>query len=1416
MKQKKENASVVALSPKSKKLIIAATAVVVAIAIILGITLPILLRVKETVFFKIPESTLPIEETYALNKYSYEELSDNIVTMRSDSMTVTRRNLPRAQTSLLSDDFSLVYDTENKTLSTVYGQLVSNTETRKTATISFSDYGSPSHSVSGANAFANGTAGGTAIASSDGQFYKYMLMTQGQHLATEAAALSARGELTQEWLKKHPAADAQYGAVLGEDNAVEKEIILDPLYRNPHVTGLYLPAGELVTVKVEGLAEGERLSIGTGLQNSLAWRGEANNGVFNSITGGYNKVTATTADAYFTKADVLTANGRFDCVTNQSQWKSQDTRAPWVNSMFALNGNGEYSIGSAFGGVLHIYPQNCYSRVKVTITGAVETPHYILGVTTPEYFDEYLRQAPGVIAVLDTENGQLIGPTGQMGTNAYMRQVKTDEIDKLAMLWHSFLSVDESFTGGTYNRFNKVMFDQHVPAGAAVSLGNYSFAHPTSWFNGAMNYRGLLAGGTWGVMHEIGHNHGASYGSIWGFGTSQEGEVRNNALTVLAYILIGDMGTTMRNGTGGVEHGETVTPYTSLNNSLNFLKTTSATDFAGYGYFPALRMYTTIMHSFGAEKFYELLHTYKSVASYASNRRADFAYRCSVVYGMNFLRYFNVLFKAGITEDMFDDDQLALIKSLPSYEPVANFYAGGIDGVKTAGDYIVTFGEDISFDLLKTTISSLDTEQGKGFEIIGFDNPAHGKLTDAGEGKYTYSFNPEYTGALDEFSFYVRMNDEDKVVHKLTVYLRIGYNGASVTAYDCAEKINRNDFWNEANRIIAEGEGVKTSVSVAGVPSYNTGTADGIRVSEFYWKAPQDGKVSFAAVQDDRSKIFCGKSFEELNEIFVIEKDNKAYPAQGSEYIEVKKDEMLAFRIVNVNTGGGGVFQLGYKYEDDDAFASVPVAQVYHPKLSQDKPAPEQYVYEPKFLISKKDNIKLNTTGTDKSEWTVVQAPENIVGGRYDEQQQIDPDTGAAGGVMITDKWTYLIDGVAGTNLHTVWQGNVPKITESNPHVFVIDTSRLQPFNYVSVTTRNNVNSYITNWDFQIAETLESEWKTIASGDRSAYVGQTITAKFPQVNGRYIRIVVKGTSGGHFSVLAEIDAGVESNTQRVLSPNSDKLFATRRWQNSRDVQGEASGYLMVSKRNQKVVAKFSGTSFALYAATGKDYGAFKIKIDGKTMSYVDLNSNVDESRKLVANFENLSDKEHTVEIITTNSGKVMLSVLGVPYTANLLNASNIYLERGLGITMAVFAVLFAATLAFVIVLLCKPAFREKVLGSKVVKAMETSASKPKKEKSNVKKGKVNDSVNQKMEEIASKNKPAAKQPEEKPVPKTKTSGNTAAKEKNVKQGKVDDSVAKKMADINAKSKTDKNKSPSAASGKSASKTAANKSSDKKK
>ncbi len=1389
-RNKVQNGETKALSPASKKTLIACAAVALAIVLTLAIVLPLVLKVKDLGLFKVPDNLLPTEEKYALNKYYYENLSDSQVTLRADAMKVTKRNLPRAQTELLSDDFSLIYNTEDKSLTTAYGELVQSTDKKKTATIRFGDYPSPSHEVSGANAFTYGVMNGKAT--TDSNFYKYMLMTQGQHLAAEASKRSANGTLTQEWLKKHPSADAQYGAVLGENNAVEKEIILDPLYRSPHVTGLYLPAGELVTVKVEGLAEGERLSVALGMQNSLAWRGSVDENAFKSIAGNVNQVNIASSDAFFTKADVLTANGIFSGSYIQSQWKRQNTRAPWLTADFIFNGNGEYKIGTPFGGVIHLGMQNCYSRAKVTFTGAVETPHYILGVTAPEYFDEYLRQAPGVIAVLDTENGQLIGPTGEMGTTSYMRQVKTDEIDKLAMLWHSFLSVNESFTGGPYNRFNKVMFDQHVPAGAAVSLGNYSFAHPTGWFNGAMNYRGLLRGGTWGILHEIGHNHAASYGTIWGFAGSQEGEVRNNALILLNYIMFCDIGTTIRSG-GGAEHGEYANPYSTLSETLT-LKGKLA-DFNNAGYFQALGMYSNIMHSFGAEKYYELLYTYKKQAAYCANKRADFAYRCSLIYGMNFVKYFNEFYSAKITDEMFDAEQLGNMSSLPNYEPVSGFYSGGIDGVKTAGDYCVTFGNPIEFDLLGNTVSTLDTADKKGFEIIDVEYPEHGKLKNLGEGRWEYSFNENYSGTFDEFSYIVKLNDG--IVHKLTVYLRINYNGAKLTTYQGFEQLDRNDIWNKADEVMASVEGKVTSISNSGIPNYNSGKADEIRVIEYLWKAPVSGEVQISTKHDDYSRVYFGETFDSLTQILEFNGYSNNYPTEGNATVTVKKGNIYAIRAVNINAGGQGGMTVGVKYDGDENFSYIPVDQIYHPDLkSKDEIKP--FVYEPQYMISKKDSVNLSSTGTDKSQWQVVQAPENIVGGRYEEQQQIDPVTGEIGGVMTTDKWTYLIDGMTNTVMHTTYGGGVPQINGSNPHVFVVDTAKIQQFNYFSITTRNNANSYITDFEIQIADTLESEWKTVCTGDRNSYKGTRIMMQVPQVTGRYIRIVVKGTTGGNFSVLAEIDAGIMSQTQRVVPPTSSKLFATKGWKNSKTIEGETSGYLIANKKNQKLVAKFKGTSFALYAYTGENFGSFKVKIDGKYVSTVNLQSQIEESRKLVFNAQDLQDKEHTVEIITLNSNKIMLNVLGLSYTSELLNASNIYLERGLGITLAVFIALFAAVFAFVIVLMCKPSFRDKVFASRVVKSMENSAAKPKKERSNVKKGKVNDSVSQKMEDIAAKNKPAkSEQTETKPVEKVKVSGNSAAKEKNLKQGKVDDSVAKKMADINAKSK-DKSKDEPAA------------------
>lgn len=1327
-------------------------------AILLTATLLFTACGDDGIIYTIPPAELPTAEQFALKQYDYENLSDVQTTVRADMRNVLERNLPRPDMTdrVLGDDFSIIYDSATKTITTDFEALQPTAGTEATATIHFNRYPTPSSACNGANAFSNGSMNGSEVAGSNADFYKYMLMAQGHHLAAEAQQRSLNGTLTQEWLKKHPAADAQYGRVLGENNAVKKEIILDPIYRSFHTTGLYLPAGEAVTVEVSGLKPGERISAILGVQDSLAWVGGANNDAFLALTGNtnVNLIKADTSDAYFKRADVLVANGQMSGnVTHQGQWARQNARLPWLRGEFFFNENKTYTIGNAFGGAIEIGMNNCYSRVKVTITGAVETPHYVLGQTTPEYFDQYLRDAPGVIAVLDTENGQLIGPTGEMGTHSYMRQVKTDEIDKLAMLWHSFLSVNESFTGGSYNRFNKIMFDWHVPAGAAVALGNYSFAHPTGWFDGAMNYRRLLSHGHWGPLHEIGHNHSSAYGTVWGFGGGQEGEVRNNALTVLAYILLCDVGTTMRNTTSGLpEHGGYADPYRVLSEAM--LNRGRFADFANCGYFQALGMYANIMHSFGAEKYFELLYTYKADPSFCSNKRADFAYRCARVYHMNFLKYFNEFYGAGIKEDMYTEEQWNEMQALPKYEPVSCFYAGGIDGVKTAGDYLVTFGNDITFELQEKTICSLDTADRKGFEILRVNQPTHGKITEQGDGKWAYSFDKEYTGIFDEFSFDVKLSDG--IVHTLTITLRISYNGGRVTAYN---NVTGNNL-DEIIQYVADKEPDFVAGSTNGKVNYQTttGTKD-VRISEFYWQAPKSGEISLSMKCDDWARVYFGEDFDTLEQKFERTHNINSFQDYNAK-TTVEEGKFYAVKIFNVNTGGVGGASFGVKYADGD-YAEVSASDVYHPLYPLGQPAPT-YIYEPKFLVSKKDNIKLAMTGTDKSEWTVVKAPTNLIGGRTFTEQQIDPDTGEPGGTITVDRWTYLIDGLANTNIHTTYGGGVPKITPSSPHEFIIDTAKVQSFNFFSITTRNNVNSYITDFELQISDSADGEWTTVVTGDRNNYSGTTITMKFHEVSGRYWRLLVKGTTGGNFSVLAELDTGIQATTQQVVPPTSNKFFATEGWVNSRTLPDEANGYLISTRENEKLVIKFEGEAIAVYGATGVGYGTADVYIDGKKEGSFDLNSTTEDSRKLIFNKEELENKEHTVEIITTSAGKVALSVFGIPYSANLINAPDIYKEGALTVALVVFILLFVALAAFIVVLVFVPKLRSMIFGSRAIKKLDERGQRSKKEKADKAEAKTVKTTPEKATEKTNTTESVSK-PETKPVQKTATQAKTETK-----------------------------------------------------
>ena len=194
-------------------------------------------------YFTTPESTLPIKDKYALNRYDYDEVSSLQPTLRADILNVTERNLARQEPEILTNDFSLIYDTNKNELRTEYGRATESSSV-KASVIQFTKYPSPSQAIRSSDFTAQAAAAG--VSESDYfAYYKYMLMTQGQHLAHEAsrrsaASYRAEGDNTPRtsdesltgWLKKHPAADAQYGAVKVENNAVIPRTAYDGLIRS--------------------------------------------------------------------------------------------------------------------------------------------------------------------------------------------------------------------------------------------------------------------------------------------------------------------------------------------------------------------------------------------------------------------------------------------------------------------------------------------------------------------------------------------------------------------------------------------------------------------------------------------------------------------------------------------------------------------------------------------------------------------------------------------------------------------------------------------------------------------------------------------------------------------------------------------------------------------------------------------------------------------------------------------------------------------------------------------------------------------------------------------------------------------------------------------------------------------------------
>ena len=1056
-------------------------------------------------------------------------------------------------------------------------------------------------------------------------FKKYALLRQAYYFNLHAQEIVDNDELY-----KHPAADYIYGEIPQTAKAVEMRIVTDPIYRSPMTTGLYLVPGEVATITIKGLKKGSKLNLYTHHQDTMGYKGydEKNNDCFKTMEQYFqywdNKIIARANAA---QAENKQPNFEEDHYGLQGQWKWQNQKVPCMSTKFEFVGDGEdvmtVKIGSMYGGPLYFQPTD--TPVEMIIKGAVLTPHFVLGVTKIEDFEEHYKNAPGLIATLDCENGQLIGPAQDMRN--------CDDMEKLAYFWHSVFAIDISLNGRAYNYNMTMCYDIHVPAGEAVALNSNFCAQPTYWFDTCMNYEELTTKGNWGTFHELGHTQAATYGVNWGFAEG-DGEVWNNTLILIIYSLLCNMDTRFTY----VEHGEFVHPYTAVERSLKITKTYTDKENSSivheindYGqinngngaHFDQLSMYSTLLHSFGPEKFIDMFYTYKLNQKYCDNKRADFVYRIGLVDRVNITKWVNENYFANIKNEYFTSDQLAFLNSLPDFYPIAYRWANGIDGNETARKYEVDGKFPSVFDLSGDNILSY-----KEFKIEDVTQPKYGETHyDPVKKKVTYQPPHEVT-EYDSFDIIVSTLGGRKV--SLNVNLKLLYRGTYVQVWDLGTKtepvLNSIKPTLEAARNYAEDHD-PTGYEESAIAGKNDFKHENIEyfLMKFKYVASATGMHTFYLRADDAS---CVQFFDEgetknpKGTMSTTTDKQDFSDSDPSRKLEIYLTEGQRLDVVAelVNWGGLGHLHIGVKMpteEEEAKLVEVPTGNIVNAGVTNSdlEKADSFKGWQPQFVDSIKD-VTMDSN-PDREGWAVLEAPQEESG--YGKENLIDND----------EESFY----------HSHYSGNSrPQM----PQVFVFDMKEAQRINYFEIFRRSKATEKITQFDLYgmkdcvyDQETMGGEnytlWEKLSECTVDNPDSQRYRVTFDEDSFRYLKLVILGNSEN--TVIKEGYAGLTTNRNKNFEENS------------------ANGKLTTKTLGATFEFEFLGSSFEIYSDTGIGYGSANVYVDGENevKGVINLNDDKVNFNKCVYRSGALNMGVHKVKIVTTSENPFNISFINVIY-----------------------------------------------------------------------------------------------------------------------------------------------------------------------
>ena len=493
--------------------------------------------------------------------------------------------------------------------------------------------------------------------------------------------LYLKGEDTNRKLYKHVFSKGLYGgAVSDTEKAVKKQIKLNPASTTNYITGLYAPAGEVITVDI---SEEDLANIG---------------GSLTFIIG------------FYTHNNVYSVNSAAVGIK----------RVPNLSNSLTINKTPGY-IGSFIGGPIYILNPTKKKKFTVTITGAVPYKHIIFGSTTKSEYEAMSSYSAPFFEFDIRDSIRYSGALSNVINYDY------DNIILNLIFWDKCVRTSRQVPSGSNSNLGiHFLFDPCVNSKGALALAyvgrNWCQVPPS--FSMALDFETATKYGVWGHIHELNH-HFQKYGF-----NNVANEVTNNVINIVEYILYTQL-SGLRNAYSNAAllkisgNHNYMNPEYSLKNLVN--NPPSSAD--------EIRFYEPIIQAFGP-------HLFLKATSYGKGRAGVDLFYESLVSEIHhdFTFYIEKVLNLVISESK-KLEMKAL--NYPIFVPITTIYQTGryftFNGQEmfsnTSYPYRIPRGGATKLDFENHLIYP----NGFTVKIISFSQPTYGILTKVSDFVYTYT-----------------------------------------------------------------------------------------------------------------------------------------------------------------------------------------------------------------------------------------------------------------------------------------------------------------------------------------------------------------------------------------------------------------------------------------------------------------------------------------------------------------------------------------------------------------------------------------------------------------------------------------------------------------------------------------------------